>query len=112
MSDQVKHAIDKGKRVGWIPRNKKVNMVFAEEVSVKGLAAGKNSPAEGIRACQDNDLRRWDRIIADLQRIGHAPRYGPGDHDAVGMTRRSHEFNAKPSHVEVDIPGGIQFHFR
>src|SRR5438132_13965732 len=65
------------------------------------VGTAEDSAVLGAISNGNRDFRSRRRIICTLQRIGHVPRDGARDEQAIGVTRRRDEVKAKSFEVVI-----------
>ena len=102
-AEKAENAVDKGQGMHRTAGYIQINRIFVKEFAVDRRRVLKHSAADSACSHGNNDPRTGHGQQRVLQRIGHVFRNRAGNHDAVGMAWRRHDFNPETGHVY--IPG-------
>ena len=108
---QPEQTVERRERVRWAPWDPQVHREDVTDAGADLRTTPEWAPADGAGPDCNDQLRGRDRFIRQLQRASHVPVYRPGDDDAVGVTRRSHELDAESGHVEHHVAEGDELGF-
>src|ERR1035438_6248233 len=109
-ANEIKIAIDKCERMRRITGNIKINGNCFQVTPVYGWTVVKYTSADGGRANKDHQFGLRDGFITDPYSFRHILSNGPGNHDAICMTRTGNKFDPVPSHVKIHVSCCIQLH--